>query len=142
VTSTSEDEKSLADMISVIMDNANFDFNARDLSGDTALTIVCDHEKMKWIAKKLIANPNVDVNQANEFTFTPLTICLNAKNFDILAELGKRPDLQVREEDKQLAKSLGINLDDYIKPDDSFLEDVSSMESLLSELEAASVAAG
>ena len=143
VTSTSEDEKSLADMISVIMDNANFDFNARDLSGDTALTIVCDHEKMKWIAKKLIANPNVDVNQTNEFMFSPLSICLNAKNFDILAELGKRPDLQVREEDRQLAKNLGIDLNEYIKPDESFLEDVNSMESLLSELEsAASVAAG
>ena len=142
VTSTSEDEKSLADMIRVIMDNANFDFNARDLSGDTALTIVCDHEKMKWIAKKLIANPNVDVNLPNEFMSTPLSICINAKNLDILRELGKRPDLQVREEDKQMAKNLGIDLNEYIKPDESFLEDVNSMESLLSELEAASVAAG
>jgi hypothetical protein len=140
VTSTSEDEKSLADMINVIMSNDNFDFNARDLSGDTALTIVCDNEKMKWVAKKLIANPKVDVNQGNEFMATPLTVCLNAKNLDVLTELGKRPDLQVREEDRQLAKSLGIDLNNYIKPDDSMLED---MESLLSELEsAASVAAG
>jgi hypothetical protein len=140
VTSTSEDEKSLADMINVIMSNDNFDFNARDLSGDTALTIVCDNEKMKWVAKKLIANPKVDVNQGNEFMATPLTVCLNAKNLDVLTELGKRPDLQVREEDRQLAKSLGIDLNSYIKPDDSMLED---MESLLSELEsAASVAAG
>ena len=140
VTSTSEDEKSLADMINVIMSNDNFDFNARDLSGDTALTIVCDNEKMKWIAKKLIANPKVDVNQGNEFMATPLTVCLNAKNLDVLTELGKRPDLKVREEDRQLAKSLGIDLNSYIKPDDSMLED---MESLLSELEsAASVAAG
>jgi hypothetical protein len=74
---------------------------------------------------------------------SPLSICLNAKNFDILRELGKRPDLQIREEDRQLAKSLGIDLNEYIKPDESFLEDVNSMESLLSELEsAASVAAG
>lgn len=142
VTSTSEDEKSLADMINVIMSNDNFDFNARDLSGDTALTIVCDNEKMKWIAKKLIANPKVDVNQSNEFMSTPLTVCLNAKNLETLRELGKRPDLQIREEDRQLAKNLGIDLNEYIKPDNSFLEDVNSMESLLSELEAASVAAG
>ena len=143
VTPTSEDEKSLADMINIIMNNANFDFNARDLSGDTALTIVCDHEKMKWIAKKLIANPSVDVNLPNEFMYTPLSICISAKNLDILRELGKRPDLQIREEDRQLAKNLGIDLNEYIKPDESFLEDVNSMESLLSELEsAASVAAG
>ena len=82
----------------------------------------------------------MDVNQGNEFMATPLTVCLNAKNLDVLTELGKRPDLQVREEDRQLAKSLGIDLNSYIKPDDSMLED---MESLLSELEsAASVAAG
>ena len=72
-----------------------------------------------------------------------MAICINHKNLEILAELGKRPDLQLREEDKQLAKNSGINLDEYIKPDNSLLDDVNSMESLLSELEsAASVAVG
>jgi len=143
VTSSSEDEKSLVDMISAIMENKSFDFNARDLSGDTALTIVCEHQKMNWIAKKLIADRNVDVNQTNDFQLSPVAICINHKNLEILAELGKRPDLQLREEDKQLAKNSGINLDEYIKPDNSLLDDVNSMESLLSELEsAASVAVG
>jgi hypothetical protein len=74
---------------------------------------------------------------------SPVAICITSKNLDILRELGKRPDLVLREEDKQLAKNNGINLDEFIKPDNSLLEDVNSMESLLSELEsAATVAAG
>ena len=143
VTSSSEDEKSLVDMITAILDNRSFDFNARDLSGDTALTIVCEYPKMAWIAKRLISDRNVDVNQANSFMLSPVAICITSKNLDILRELGKRPDLVLREEDKQLAKNNGINLDEFIKPDNSLLDDVNSMESLLSELEsAATVAAG
>jgi hypothetical protein len=141
VTSSSEDEKSLIDMITAIMDNKSFDFNARDLSGDTALTIVCDYPKMTWIAKRLIADRNVDVNQANEFHLSPLKKCISANNLEALRELGKRPDLVVSEEDKTLAKNRGINLDEYIVPDNSILEDVNSMESLLSELESAATVA-
>lgn len=141
VTSSSEDEKSLIDMITAIMDNKSFDFNARDLSGDTALTIVCDYPKMTWIAKRLIADRNVDVNQANEFHLSPLKKCISASNLEALRELGKRPDLVVSEEDKTLAKNRGINLDEYIVPDNSILEDVNSMESLLSELESAATVA-
>lgn len=141
VTSSSDDEKSLIDMITAIMDNKSFDFNARDLSGDTALTIVCDYPKMTWIAKRLIADRNVDVNQANEFHLSPLKKCISANNLETLRELGKRPDLVVSEEDKALAKNRGINLDEYIVPDNSILEDVNSMESLLSELESAATVA-
>lgn len=141
VSSSSEDEKSLIDMITAIMDNKSFDFNARDLSGDTALTIVCDYPKMTWIAKRLIADRNVDVNQVNEFHLSPLKKCISANNLEALRELGKRPDLVVSEEDKTLAKNRGINLDEYIVPDNSILEDVNSMESLLSELESAATVA-
>ena len=137
VTSSSEDEKSLTDMITAIMDNKSFDFNARDLSGDSALTIVAEYPKMVWIAKRLIADRNVDVNQANEFHMSPLKKCINSNNLEALRELGKRPDLVVSEEDKTLAKNRGINLDEFIAPDNSLLEDVNSMESLLSELESA-----
>ena len=141
VSSSSDDEKSLIDMITAIMDNKSFDFNERDLSGDTALTIVCEYPKMTWIAKRLIADRNVDVNQANEFHLSPLKKCISANNLETLRELGKRPDLVVSEEDKTLAKNRGINLDEYIVPDNSILEDVNSMESLLSELESAATVA-
>jgi hypothetical protein len=74
---------------------------------------------------------------------SPVAICITSKNLDILRELGKRPDLVLRDEDKQLAKNNGINLNEFIKPDNSLLDDVNSMESLLNELEsAATVAAG
>jgi hypothetical protein len=142
VTSSSEDEKSLIDMITAILDNKSFDFNARDLSGDTALTIVCEYPKMNWVAKKLISDRNVDVNQENEFHQSAIKKCISSNNLATLRELGKRPDLVVSEEHKTLAKNRGINLDEYIAPDNSILEDVNSMESLLSELESAvSVAA-
>ena len=142
VTSSSEDEKSLIDMITAILDNKSFDFNARDLSGDTALTIVCEYPKMIWVAKKLISDRNVDVNQENEFHQSAIKKCISSNNLEVLRELGKRPDLVVSEEHKTLAKNRGINLDEYIAPDNSILEDVNSMESLLSELESAvSVAA-
>lgn len=142
VTSSSEDEKSLIDMITAILDNKSFDFNARDLSGDTALTIVCEYPKMNWVAKKLISDRNVDVNQENEFHQSAIKKCISSNNLAALRELGKRPDLVVSEEHKTLAKNRGINLDEYIAPDNSILEDVNSMESLLSELESAvSVAA-
>ena len=143
VTSSSEDEKSLIDMITAILENKSFDFNARDFSGDTALTIVCEYPKMAWIAKKLISYSALDVNQVNSFMLSPVSICITHKNLEVLKELGKRPDLVLREEDKKLAKSNGINLNEFITPDNSLLDDVNSMESLLSELEsAASVAVG
>jgi hypothetical protein len=141
VSSSSEDEKNLVDMITEIMKNDAFDYNTRDLSGDTALSIVCEYPKMNWIAKKLIANPRVDVNQVNDFMVSPVAVCITKNNLEVLRELGKRPDLVVREEDKALAKNSGINLDEYIKPDNSLLEDVDSMESLLSELESAATVA-
>jgi ankyrin repeat protein len=128
-------------MIQTITDNDAFDFNARDLNGDTALTIVCEYPKMAWVAKKLIANRNVDVNQDNEFGFSPLSVCISHNNLDVLKELGKRPDLKITDKDKEAAKKSGINLDEYIKPDSTLLDDVSSMASLISELEAATVAA-
>jgi hypothetical protein len=141
ISSSSEDEKSLCDMIQTITDNETFDFNARDLNGDTALTIVCEYPKMAWVAKKLIANRSVDVNQDNEFGFSPLSVCISHNNLDVLKELGKRPDLKITDKDKEAAKKSGINLDEYIKPDNTLLDDVNSMASLISELEAATVAA-
>jgi hypothetical protein len=143
VTISSEDEKNLVDMITAILDNKAFDLNVRDLSGDTAFTIVCQYSKMLWIAKRLIQNMDVDINQKNDFMLSPVELCIASKNFETLKELGKRPDLVITEEDKKLASSNGIDLKKFIAPDNSLLDDVNSMESLLSELEsAATVAAG
>ena len=141
ISASSEDEKSLVDMITAILDNTAFDFNARDLSGDTALNIACEYPKMNWITKRLVSNMNVDVNQANDFKLNPLSVCINSNNLEALRELGKRPDLVVTDEHRKLAKNNGINLDEFIAPDNSMHEDVDSMESLLSELESAATVA-
>lgn len=137
VTSSEADMKNLEEIIRNILDSANFDFNKRDLNGDTALTIAAEYPKMNWISKALIKNGRVDVNMPNEFGFNPVSVCIQNKNLELLSELGKRPDLKISEENKTQAKNSGIRLDDYINPDSNFIEDIESMDSLLSELESA-----
>lgn len=141
VSPSSDDEKKLVNMITAILKNDVFDFNARDIAQDTALTIACQYPKMAWIVKELAANSKVDVNTPNCFGNNPVTLCISNKNLDALKELGKRPDLIVGEETRKMAKNAGVNLDEYIKPDYSMANDVASMESLLSELESAATMA-
>ena len=88
---------------------------------------------------RLIAKKKVDVNISNDFNNTPLTVCIISGNTDVLKELCKRPDLKVTDEAKNAAKEAGINLNDYIKPDNSVFDEATatSMADLLSELESA-----
>ena len=141
VTSSSEDAKNLEDMINVIMDNKAFEYNTRDVSGDTALTISCEYPKMVWVTKKLVEIPAVDMNISNNLGCNAIQMCLMKNNLEALKVIGKRPDLVVTEDNKKFAKKMGINLDEYIVPDESIMQDANSLESLLSELESAASAA-
>ena len=47
---------------------------------------------------------------------TALGCALHSRNTAALKMLGKRVDLVVREEDLELAKDMGININDYIDP--------------------------
>ena len=137
VTPSSEDEKKLASLISEILECNTFDLNARDLSGDSILTITCQYEKMVWIGKKLVLEKNVDVNTSNLFGETPVGICITNKNLEMLRILGKRGDLIISDENRKLAKANAINLDDYIKPQLNSLA-IDDVESLINEFEIAS----
>jgi ankyrin repeat protein len=139
VSSSQEEEKDLETMIKAVLDNENFDLNAKDLNGDTSLTIACEYPKMNWVAKALVAKQSVDVNLPNDFGFSPLAIAITHGNMDVVESLCKRPDLKVTEEDKSVAKSHNINLKDYLKPDNSVFTttEANSMADLLSELESA-----
>ena len=140
VVLTHEEEKNLEDMIEAILNCDRFDLNAVDFNGDTALTIACEYEKMKWIAKALISKRNVNVNLSNEWGNTPLTVCMSCNNLEVLKELCKRPDLKVTELDMKVAKSEKINLSEYINPTESVFSDVqdTSFADIIAELESAS----
>lgn len=103
-------------MISAILNSNTFDFNAVNINLDTAVNVACELEKTMWIAEKLIANPNVNINVVNDFNCAALGNAIRFKNIRAIELLGSRPDLVVREEDKELAKRYDIKLDEFINP--------------------------
>jgi hypothetical protein len=118
ISASKEEEKSLKRMIIAILKSDTYDFNAKDLNSDTAINIACEYPKMLWIVEALASKKNVDINIVNDFECAALGDCIRNKNLEALKIIGKRPDVKVREEDKKLAKTYGINLGDYIKPDE------------------------
>jgi len=118
ISASKEEEKSLKRMIIAILKSDTYDFNAKDLNSDTAINIACEYPKMLWIVEALASKKNVDINIVNDFECAALGDCIRNKNLEALKIIGKRPDVKVREEDKKLAKTYGINLSDYIKPDE------------------------
>jgi hypothetical protein len=119
ISASKEEESSLKRMIIAILKSDNYDFNAKDLNSDTAINIACEYPKMLWIVKALASKKSVDINIVNDFECAALGDCIRNKNLEALKVIGQRPDVKVREEDKKLAKTYGINLDEYIKPTDS-----------------------
>ena len=119
ISASKEEEASLKKMITAILKSETYDFNAKDLNSDTAINIACEYPKMLWIVKALASNKKVDINIVNDFECAALGDCIRNKNIEALKIIGQRPDVKVREEDKKLAKSYGINLSDYIKPNEA-----------------------
>ena len=119
ISASKEEEASLKRMILAILKSDTYNFNAKDLNSDTAINIACEYPKMLWIVKALASKKSVDVNIINDFECAALGDCIRNKNLEALAVIGQRPDVKVREEDKKLAKSFGIKLEDYIKPNEA-----------------------
>lgn len=119
ISASKEEENSLKKMINAILKSDTYAFNVKDLNSDTAINIACEFPKMLWVVEALASKKNVDINVVNDFECAALGDCIRSKNLEALKIIGKRPDVKVREEDKKLAKSCGINLSDYIKPDES-----------------------
>ena len=116
ISASKEEEASLKRMIVAILKSDTYDYNAKDLNSDTAINIACEYTKMLWIVKALASKKNVDVNVVNDFETAALGGCIRNKNFEALRVIGQRPDLKVTDADKKLAKSYGIDLNEYIKP--------------------------
>ena len=105
-------------MIETIIDSGKFDLNHVDCNYDTAINIACMNQNMLWIVEKLAAMPEINLNQVNDALpgYTCLGNALRKGNLEAVKILGKRDDLLVRDVDHKLAKRMGINLYDYIKP--------------------------
>jgi hypothetical protein len=119
ISASKDEEAALKRMIIAILKSDNYNFNAKDLNSDTAINIACEYTKMLWIVKALASKKEVDINIVNDFECAALGDCIRNKNLEALKVIGQRPDVKVREEDKKLAKTYGINLDDYIKPNEA-----------------------
>ena len=119
ISSSKNEEESLKRMILSILKSDTYNFNTKDLNNDTAINIACEYPKMLWIVKALASRKDVDINVVNDFECAALGDCIRNKNFEALKVIGQRPDVKVRDEDKKLAKSFGIDLKEYIKPNDA-----------------------
>jgi hypothetical protein len=118
ISASKNEEESLKRMILAILKSNTYNFNTKDLNNDTAINIACEYPKMLWIVEALASKKSVDINIVNDFECAALGDCIRNKNLEALKIIGKRPDVKVREDDKKLAKTYGINLSDYIKPDE------------------------
>ena len=104
-------------MIETILENENYNFNAKDLNFDTAINFAADDNVFDFVVEKLVQNPNVNLNVVNDLQLTSVGIAIMRKNLKALELLGRRSDLVVRESDKALAAKKGIDLSKYINPE-------------------------
>lgn len=128
VGANDEENKSLEKMIKSILDSDSYDLNVLDINNDTAINVACEYPEHLWIVESLVSKKNVNINVVNDFKCAALGSCIRNNNLEALKLIGQRPDLIVTDEDRELAKSFHINLDNYIKPNPGiFKENSKSM---------------
>ena len=103
-------------MIEIILDNTNYDFNAKDLNFDTAINLAAEYPVFDFVLQKLVENPNVNLNVVNDIQCTSLGNAIRRNNVNAIKTLGKRVDLVVRDQDYEMARKKGIDLAQYINP--------------------------
>ena len=87
------------------------DINYTDLNNDTAVSLAATDSNMLWLLEKLISNPAVDINIANELGYDTLDSAIvshNQKAVDMIINL--RKDAVLDERKYKLAKANGISL--------------------------------
>ena len=97
-------------MIQMIIKSNNYDINVVDYNDDTAMHITCEYPQLQWVFEELVSNPTANPNIVNDFNCTPLGTAIKSKNITAINMLLARKDVVVREEDYELANSVGIDL--------------------------------
>lgn len=114
---TPEEDRATKEMIDIVLDMPNYDFNIINENLDNAVNVACERPELLWVAERLIANPNININCVNDFNCTAIGNAIRKKNIEAIKLLAKRPDLVLRVEDKELANSAKINLANYLSKD-------------------------
>lgn len=109
-SSSTDDRKNIKKMIDIILDSKTFDFNVQDINLDTALHTACLKRDLNWVVDRLISKEEVNVNIINDWNCSPLGTAICSKNIDAIKLLCKRNDLNVRDEDFELANEYGVDL--------------------------------
>ena len=120
---TKDEENKLAEMIEIMLDSPNVDFNALNINEDTALSIAAESPKMLWIFKRLVTRRDINVNVVNDIPCTVLSNAIRNKNMEAVRLVCMRPDLQITATDKEYAKEYHVNLNDYIHPTDAIFDE-------------------
>jgi len=100
-------------MIKMTLESAKFDFNAKDLTEDTALIVCCTWKRLNWVAKELLLKKDVDINAINDIDCSALTQAIRCENIEAIRMLSKMRDLVVRDIDREAAKEVDIDLSEY-----------------------------
>ena len=114
---TPDVEKNVRVLIETLIDSGKFDLNFIDFNDDTLINIACTNPNMGWLVEKLAARRDVNVNQINDIGWTALGNALRNNNKVALTIIGKREDLVVTANDRELAKSKNIDLNKFLKPE-------------------------
>ena len=107
----SSNEKEIRDIITTVIESDKTDINYTDLNNDTAVSLAATDSNMLWLLEKLISNPAVDINIANELGYDTLDSAIvshNQKAVDMIIKL--RKDAVLDERKYKLAKANGISL--------------------------------
>lgn len=119
----SKNEKNVKEMIETIIDSGKFDLNFVDDNEDTAINIACANPNMLWLVDKLASNKDVNINCVNDMGHTAIGEAIRHNNLKAIEIIGKRPDIKVSDKDEEIAKSMGINLSDFLKPTDKIFKE-------------------
>lgn len=114
------ERETLKSLITSTIKNKSVDFNARDLSGDTALSIACDFPSLSWAVKLLVDIDEVDVNSENDSGITPITNAMTSENREAIEILLNSGRVELTAMDKNVASQLGFTLSKVKK--ESFAE--------------------
>ena len=83
---------------------------------------------MAWVVEELVKNKNVDINFRNDLANSPLTSAIRNNNIEAIKALGKRPDLVITEDDRNLAKNSNVDLNQLIKPTEDVFSEMRVLE--------------